>query len=1151
MLLTIIIINVIGAFGMDPEIVDLLTPFKGLGEACGYDACPTIREGKLNVHIVPHTHAELGYSKTFYDHFTGHDDFYMTSKINMKRILDATISELWAKETRKFTLSGSELPYFFYWWARRDGTVRRMVYQLLRQGRLIIVGGSWGMPDEGSTSYQSVIDSYTYTLRKINRTFLNCGRPLVAWQADTFGHSREYASLVAQMGFDGMFINPISFDDELVRMEQVALEFLWRGSDDLGMESDIFTSKLFDGYWSPPGFCFGAMCSDPLLITSDSVFSNIEERVDVFIEQIRYRQSPFYTTNHIMVMMGQMFGYHSAKMWFENIDVLIHSVNEKSYRTGANIHLVYSSPNCYLKAVHSSKPVLKTKQDDFFPYSYDKYSVTSGMFTSRPDLKYFIREGNIYLQVAKQLQVLASLENQDKLLEDFMWIMGVMQDHNIISGALREYGKYYYMKELNDVIQRSLSLLETAFNKLQNSKKTIKYNRCPFNISSCPFTDSSTFHILIYNPLAWTVSVPVRVPIIKEKYTVYDGKGNTMKVYLTPVSQHILKIPLRNTTTDHELLFIAQNIPPLGFKSFYFKKESNIRKRSIIKKLTKNPQKKYYIGQAAEAYNKTYFEEDISYEDIESDKINHPKFVFTKKQDNFSNSATSVDVANVKNVIDKNNVTPTFLSKSTTDILEETTTDNEITTTELDIESSSSNIRNAEVTRTTMTTIVDDDDDGKSEEKTSNDSYYYVESNDTFIENKYIKIYLDSYKKVSNISLSNGINTSLDIQYFYYVSDDPKKLGTDKRPPGVYIFRPMDLTPVPIIDVIDTKVFKTDLVQEIHSKYSEYASFVLRLYQDNPVVEVDWVIGPVPDDDELGKEVFIRYTTDLENGGVFYTDANGRQTMKRIRNRRPTYQPYNLNKVTGNFYPVTSKIYIEDTKKNIRFSIFNDRSQAGASLLDGALDLMVQRRLFTDDAGVQNIINDTINGEGVIIRGTHYLYLSKADYKPNRVFEKKLAKEIELRPVVLVSNSMEYDDWLDLRNEFKGLNKKLPIGVHVLGLQEWNDGTILVRLENYLEKSDIVKSGVKNVVLKDLFHNIKIDRVKETTLAANMWLSDWLPLQWEKNGSFFRNFNEYYGSDKEEYSEDALKAMDVDLKSVKLTPQQIRTFVVWCKKVKS
>lgn len=39
---------------------------------------------------------------------------------------------------------------------------------------------------------------------------------------------------MAQMGFDGHFISPISFDDELARMRAKNLEFVWRGSDDLG-----------------------------------------------------------------------------------------------------------------------------------------------------------------------------------------------------------------------------------------------------------------------------------------------------------------------------------------------------------------------------------------------------------------------------------------------------------------------------------------------------------------------------------------------------------------------------------------------------------------------------------------------------------------------------------------------------------------------------------------------------------------------------------------------------------------------------------------------------------------------------------------------------------------------------------------------------
>ncbi|VVC89215.1 unnamed protein product, partial [Leptidea sinapis] len=171
-----------------------------------------------------------------------------------------------------------------------------MVYELLRQNRLNIAGGGWGMSDEGTTSYQSIIDSYTYSLS---------------------GHSREFTSLVAQMGFDALFISPISFDDELIRMQRRALEFIWRGSDDIGRS--------------------------------------------------------FYRTSKI------------------------HKVNEKTYKNNLHIHLTYSSPSCYVKAVHEANPLLTTKQDDFMPYAYDKFSYVTGLYTSRPDLKYLIREGQTYL----------------------------------------------------------------------------------------------------------------------------------------------------------------------------------------------------------------------------------------------------------------------------------------------------------------------------------------------------------------------------------------------------------------------------------------------------------------------------------------------------------------------------------------------------------------------------------------------------------------------------------------------------------------------------------------------------------------------------------------------------------------------------------
>lgn len=214
---------------------------------------------------------------------------------------------------------------------------------------------------------------------------------------------------------------------------------------------------------------------------------------------------------------------------------------------------------------------------------------------------------------------------------------------------------------------------------------------------------------------------------------------------------------------------------------------------------------------------------------------------------------------------------------------------------------------------------------------------------------------------------------------------------------------------------------------------------------------------------------------------------------------------------------------------------------------------MLQRRILTDDMLFQAYVNETHNDIGVIIRGKHYLYVSKANYKPNKIFEKKFAKEIELAPQVLVSITDSYpskEAFLEHKNEMSFLKEKLPVGVHVLTLQEWNDGTLLLRLENYLETADVIKSGEKYVRLDKLFTNIKIRRAEETTLAANMWLKDHEALQWNKKHKFIKGFNDFYASGKdveyvEDYEDDEPDNQRIDItKSIALLPQQIRTFVL-------
>merc|ERR1712071_391278 len=147
-------------------------------------------------------------------------------------------------------------------------------------------------------------------------------------------------------------------------------------------------------------------------------------------------------------------------------------------------------------------------------------------------------------------------------------------------------------------------------------------------------------------------------------------------------------------------------------------------------------------------------------------------------------------------------------------------------------------------------------------------------------------------------------------------------------------------------------------------------------YKDQEHVEFDWVVGPIPVKDKIGKEIINRITTDMKSDSSFYTDANGRQTLKRILNNRPTWEYKITEPVAGNYYPINSHIFIKDLDDN-QLTLLVDRAQGGSSLHDGQLELMVHRRLLDDDGfGVGEGLNEMAFHKGLVVRGKHYLILS-------------------------------------------------------------------------------------------------------------------------------------------------------------------------------
>lgn len=199
-------------------------------------------------------------------------------KAGVQYILNSVVASLLDDPKKKFIYV--ESAFFFKWWREQTPELQDKVKMLVSEGRLEFIGGAWSMNDEATTIYQSTIDQFTWGLRRLNDTFGECGRPKVGWQIDPFGHSREQASLFAQMSFDGYFFGRLHYQDKARRLQNKEMEMVWQASDNLGEAAEIFTGALYNTYSPPAGFCWDVLCSDePFVDNKHSKDYNVDRLV--------------------------------------------------------------------------------------------------------------------------------------------------------------------------------------------------------------------------------------------------------------------------------------------------------------------------------------------------------------------------------------------------------------------------------------------------------------------------------------------------------------------------------------------------------------------------------------------------------------------------------------------------------------------------------------------------------------------------------------------------------------------------------------------------------------------------------------------------------------------------------------------------------
>ena len=140
----------------------------------------------------------------------------------------------------------------------------------------------------------------------------------------------------------------------------------------------------------------------------------------------------------------------------------------------------------------------------------------------------------------------------------------------------------------------------------------------------------------------------------------------------------------------------------------------------------------------------------------------------------------------------------------------------------------------------------------------------------TLLENANLK--LVSSKNGKLIKLHNKMaEVHLSQDFAFYRGAVGNNSRFIDRASGAYIFRPLNQEPQLVGDPLSASIIRGPVVQEVHQRYNDWTSQVIRLYKDQEVVEFEWIVGPLPLDEAgaPGHEVITRYSTDIESGKSF------------------------------------------------------------------------------------------------------------------------------------------------------------------------------------------------------------------------------------------------------------------------------------------
>lgn len=239
-------------------------------------------------------------------------------------------------------------------------------------------------------------------------------------------------------------------------------------------------------------------------------------------------------------------------------------------------------------------------------------------------------------------------------------------------------------------------------------------------------------------------------------------------------------------------------------------------------------------------------------------------------------------------------------------------------------------------------------------------------------------------------------------------------------------------------------------------------------------------------------EMFMRIKTPIDNGDEFFTDLNGFQWMRR--------QKTSKLKIEGNYYPITSSIFIQD--ENLRATLVTNHAQGATSANTGEFEVMLDKRTPEDDQrgmeeGVKDIV-PTIQQYWLSIELLSGVKPNTNQYNVPSLYVHHLTSILNYPAHIFLIN---HD--LQIQTKFSLLKKPLPCDLNLFNLRTLNDvnqailpsrsALLIVQKLNYdcnigvynnAFNSEMCLNNEDNFDKIDLFEGIQIENLQKTSLTA-------------------------------------------------------------------